>query len=276
MKRARVCCTVVAALAVFGVGCEKEPVKPKRTEPWLAQPSVSVGAGAGSVAAPIRYEIVRDSKVTFELPAREANPKGIARVVRGELVLHTLDLPKTTATVEVDLGSIQMDGEDAGAESAASSERALSWLDIGSSRPEAERERLRWAKFELTSIEDLFSSAANAGKRIPLSALGQLSLHGFRVPTRAALELEFLDADADREPSEVVIRTRRPFVVSLSTHDIQPRDSSGVLLAQETKLLGVRVGREARVSLELHARRPLAQAGTRTQNPPANPSGSPP
>ena len=71
LKRARVCCTVVAALAVFGVGCEKEPVKPKRTEPWLAQPSVSVSAGAGSVAAPILYEIVRDSKVTFELPARE-------------------------------------------------------------------------------------------------------------------------------------------------------------------------------------------------------------
>jgi len=243
------------ALVACGVSCEKKPVKPKRTEPWLAEPGASASASA-SASAPIRYAIATDSKALFELPAREANPKGIARVVRGELVLHTQDLPRTTATIEVDLGSIRMDGEDAGAEAAANSERALSWLDIGSSRPEAERERLRRAKFELTAIEELFHSSAEPGKRMPLSAIGQLSLHGFRVPARAALEVEFLYADGGAEPSEIVIRTRRPLVVSLSTHDIQPRDSSGVLLAQETKLLGVRVGREARVTLELRAIKP--------------------
>lgn len=243
---------LLGAALVLSSGCEKEPPKPKRTEPWPAVFSAS--ASATPIAAPVRYAITPESKVRFELPAREAKPRGVARLVRGEITLHLHELAQSAGTVEVDLGSISMTGEDGGVDRSAD-ERALSWLGIGSSRPEAERERLRWAKFETKAVEDLLRSSAAQERRVPFTAVGELSLHGFRVPARAALELELERTAEGGVPEQIVIRTRRPFVVSLSTHDIKPRDSHGVFLAQETKLLGVRVGREALVSLELRAQK---------------------
>ena len=55
-------------------------------------------------------------------------------------------------------------------------------------------------------------------------------------------------------PNEVVIRTRRPLVVSLKTHDIKPRDDTGVFLARDMKLVGSQVSPEAHVELELTAK----------------------
>ena len=55
-------------------------------------------------------------------------------------------------------------------------------------------------------------------------------------------------------PSALVIRTRRPLVVSLKTHDIKPRDDTGVFVAQDMKLVGSQVSNEARVELELTAK----------------------
>jgi hypothetical protein len=247
----------LAALGALALACRKEePPKPKRTEPWPAPAHSGSAAPQAATSAPVRYAIASESRVSFELPAREAKPKGAARLVRGEITLYPAELARTSAVVEVDLGSIVIDSEDGTSQDKLNTERALSWLNIGSSRPEAERERLRWAKFELTSLEDLWSSSVQAGKRMPVTAAGRLSLNGFRVPARAALEFFASDeSDGSGAPRELSIRTRQPFVVSLSSHDIQPRDSHGVLLAQELKLLGTRVGDKARVTLELKARR---------------------
>jgi hypothetical protein len=92
------------------------------------------------------------------------------------------------------------------------------------------------------------------GKRPHFDAtvVGELSLHGVRAPARVPVTLEIDAAAAPGEPpGRLVIRSRRPLVVSLGVHDIRPRNARGVLVARELSLLGESVGREAKVSFEL-------------------------
>ena len=135
--------------------------------------------------------------------------------------------------------------------------QARDWLDVGSSKPEAERSRLRWARFTVTELEQL-SLDAGAGeiRTIDFSAKGELSLHGFKMDSSAALRAVFHYAGSetpDARPTRLVIQSLRPLVVSLKAHAIEPRDSAGVLIARDIKLLGSKVGHEARVSLDLVA-----------------------
>ena len=93
-------------------------------------------------------------------------------------------------------------------------------------------------------------------RRVTLVALGALTFHGFRVEHRARLRAEFhypATATATTTPARIVVETRSPLIVPLAAHDIKPRDASGTFLAEGTKLLGTKVGRDARVSLQLVA-----------------------
>ena len=73
-----------------------------------------------------------------------------------------------------------------------------------------------------------------------------------RVPVLADVSLSLVPGpDPAAPPVEFVIRSRRPLVVSLSTHDIRPRDEHGVPIAKDLPLFGDRVGTEAKVGFEL-------------------------
>jgi hypothetical protein len=81
---------------------------------------------------------------------------------------------------------------------------------------------------------------------------GELSLHGVRAPLTADVTLTLVPgSDPAGPPAELLIRSRKPLVVSLSTHDITPRDAAGVPIAKDLALLGDKVGNEAKVSFEL-------------------------
>jgi hypothetical protein len=219
-------------------------------------------------------------RASVELKAREATPRGTFRVCRGELDVDLLDLEKTRGTISIDVASIEMIDEGDGGRNDESTQRAQNWLDVGASRPEAERERLRWATFTLSEISDLSAVSAHAGKReanvaepsmpgddggvagerrgVTFTAKGSLVLHGVRVELTAPMRAVFAfvgKASAEGVPESVRIESRRPLSISLGTHDIEPRDARGVFQAQETKLLGRQVGKDARVGLSLELSR---------------------
>ncbi len=277
----RVAAIWLVALAVASCS-KKEPPPPERTEPWPAQPEASTAASVKQT-----YVIATRGEARIELPTKQQTPKGRLRVARGKLEVDLANLAATRGVVELDVASIEM--EESGELSATDATReARNWLNVGSSRPEAERERLRWAKFEITAIEDLSASAAHAGKRekrrreanvddagsdaassatpepgeersVTLTAKGRLTLHGFRVELGVPLRVSFQyenDAEPDAKPIAIRIETRRSFPVSLRVHDIVPRDSAGLAIAAKTSWLGTRVGRDARVSLALEAAPP--------------------
>ncbi len=168
------------------------------------------------------------------------------------------------------------------------SRQAKDWLAVGDNVPEAERARQRWASFRIESIDHTSASAAYLGRRVKASELspdagvtepeagdagdagaprheiravdlvatGKLLVHGVEaehtVQLRALFDFPGKPGPKLR-PSRIALRTRHPLALSLAAHDIKPRDSEGVFVAEGMKLLGVSVGRTARISLDLTA-----------------------
>jgi hypothetical protein len=275
--------SIVCGFLVSAAACacsKSEPEKPKRTAPWPAREQPE--AAPAVRAAVTRFSIDARTLVTFELKAAKKSERGSLRVARGELEVDVLDLARTRGSVDVDIASALMENEDP-EQARENTRRAQNWLDVGSSRPEAERDRLRWATFTLQKLEKLSVDAAHEGqlvkaagpdagnrldpesgeagttetRAVTFTAYGQLLLHGFRVDQSAELRALFTyagPASPGARPERLIIQTRGPFVVSLKAHDIKPRNESGVFIAQDAKLLGREIGTLAQVHLDLSAR----------------------
>lgn len=265
------------ALAVaLGAGCEREKQPAPRTEPWLAR-----AEEAGAPAVRRSYAVVAAISVPFELPVGAAGPSGAFRVGRGSLDVALDDLAQTTGSVEIDVASVLMDGADV-TESRQRSQVAQSWLDVGSSRPEVERERLRWARFRLREVTRASAVAAWSGRSVTfpraedaatggeagtdaggvlapvevearaveLELRGDLELHERRVEFPVAVRATFFFTEAPAPgvvPSRIVLETPQPIPIALATFDVKPRDAKGTHLVAEEALMGNSVGRVARV-----------------------------
>ncbi len=155
------------------LACERKEPPPEKTEPWRAPDATTAAAsgraseGTEEPARPtVAYRVLPTSTVRISLPAKEAKPSGAFRVVRGKLEVDLIDPSRTRGTVEVDLGSLRMGGEDRD-EERRNTARALNWMKLGSSRPEIDVERLRTARFEIESISDLSHPAPHDARRLP-------------------------------------------------------------------------------------------------------------
>ncbi len=244
----------------------------QRSEPWVA-PSGS----SRERSAPLRLSVAERSETTFVLAAKEGRVAGSFRVARGELETDLYDLGQTRGSILVDLASVMIEGADGGDDRMAA-ETAQNWLAVGASVPEAEREKLRWARFRIERVEHLRVRAPQQGRRprgparasagapsvggaemdevreSELDAVGKLLVHGYEVELRVPVTLLFHyqgEPAPGRKPTRVDIATRSAIPVLLDAHDIRPRDSAGNLLARDLRLLGTKIGREASVSARL-------------------------
>ncbi len=254
MRAARWLLPIAIATATASNACEKkQPPPPERTEPWPAQ-ATSAEAEERIVA---KYQIAPGSKTTVAANTRKQKNEGVISVVRGNLDVDLLDLSKTRGSIAVDVASIRMTSNEEPEQNVEHTQRAQNWLHVGASRPEALREKHRWAKFEIRSIESLSEAAAYRGKlqkkarpapdagdasvspnlevrRITLTAIGDLELNSARVEASAKLSAEFHYEDGasfDARPELIVIKSRSPVRVSLAAHDITPRVPMGVVIA---------------------------------------------
>lgn len=254
--------------AAIGFACSKAeaPEPPAPTEPWPA-PAVQASAPKPVLR---RYRIV-EGRVRFEAPAKEHHPRGELPVVRGQLELD-LEHPQTlSGSLELDLLALRVFAQDGETLDRDASTRARNWLGLGASVPEARRDRLRWARFQLKRVVQVQPRSLRRGPdpdagrdamSVRMRVLGDLVLHEVKAERELAITLGPASAEDQAPPGALVIETGRSLVVPLATHGIEPRDSTGTLLSQELKLLGKAVGREARVSARLVAvPLPAADAG---------------
>jgi hypothetical protein len=248
--------TLVCLLAC--AACQRERPKADRTEPWLASASAAPSSRA-ALNAPrrARYTLAK-SRVEFELPARRSTPRGRFGTLRGELDIDLADPSRTTGTIDVELDSLELSGASAAESAPELTARALAWLELGRGVSEERRSQGRIATFTLRALEGGAEPDRRGGsepQRLRTSdwtARGDLALHGVRAPVTSGVSvLVSSTPDGTARPAELVIRSRRPLVIPLSTHDIRPRDDNGVSLPREVSLLGDSVGREVRVSFEL-------------------------
>ncbi len=275
---------VVAVLTL--AACSKKHDKsaaPVHSAPWRAHPAPS--AARPSLA--VRYAIEPRGSATFTLKAKKAAPSGALRVARGELQVDLLDLTKTRGTVSMDLASVLMDADADAGDAEEPTRQAKNWLDVGDNVPEAERARGRWATFHIESIEQPTADAAWEGRRVKaselspdggapaesadagdggvspgevrsvdLTAKGRLLVHGFEANHSVRLRVLFEfpgKAGPGIHPERIVVRTLHPLRLPLAAYGIKPRDSAGVFVSEGMKLLGVSVGHNALISLDLSA-----------------------
>jgi polyisoprenoid-binding protein YceI len=233
--------------ALLALACRREPERRDRTEPWAA-PGVTASASSPvtKTAARVRY-VLEQGKVEFELPARQGKPRGTVSKVRAELDLDPAALEKTTGTVELDLGSLALFGDGGDEADPERTKRGLEWLGLGASVATEARETARTAVFRVRSLE-----ARPTGTWL---VRGELALAGVRAPETVEIGVSPALDGVSGTPERLLIRSIAPLVVSLSTHDIRPRDHRGAAISSDLELLGQRVGRDARVSFTLTLRK---------------------
>jgi hypothetical protein len=232
----------------LALACRADPVPRDRTEPWAA-PFVSGSASgrpAGARVARVRYGFL-EGKVELELPAKGEKPRGTVQVLRADLELDPSTPERTTGVIEVDLGSLSMFGDGSDTKDDERSTRALEWLGLGSAVAADARETARRASFSVRSLE-----RRPAGTWL---VRGDLALAGVRAPESVEISVSPAADALTPAPERLLIRSVAPLVVTLSTHDIRPRDPEGVPIARDLGLLGHKVGRDARVSFALTLRK---------------------
>jgi polyisoprenoid-binding protein YceI len=251
MKRAAL---LLALLLLLGAGCSKKVEPPRRTEPWLANPSAS--AGAELKIGPLRFEVLAESGARFTLSGKRAKVSGTVPLLSGRLELDPNNLGSSRSSLEFDLARVDVavDTEAPDYESAQSATAsALDWLELGSGVVDARREVFRRALFELSAIEDFNGSLdLGATKATTVTAVGALTLHGFRAPVRARVQLQPLKTAPDA-PRRLSIRSLQPVVLSLEAHDIVSRNVAGVSDATLTDRATRVIGKSVRVDFELIA-----------------------
>jgi hypothetical protein len=230
------------------------------------------------------YAWAPDSQVAFRLTARGVNLEGTVRGVRGNITIDPADLSRTRGFVELDLDTLEIfELHPDGSRGTSHAREAKAWLGLGATAPN--HEKLRFARFDLLRIDrpsarspaegqpvarkasftgdpklHAPSTAASAPEvetlRVRGTAIGELTLHGFRIARSVELELHF-SYRAPRGPSsqafEVTVAQSKPFWLALAAHEIEPRTAEGALDAEKSAEVGKSFPAEVPLALQLRA-----------------------
>ncbi len=263
--KTRAGCLLSAWLLLGGCSNKQEP--PRRTEPWLATPSAA--HSAPTAAGPVLYRFTSDSRITFVLPGKTAQPRGRVPLLGGEVRLDPADLVHSTARLDADLSALTLQPDslptDALGNDGSADTAARRWFELGTDVAADRVRSFGRARFELLSVEALSETAqarseAGKGQREWRATVGgTLLVHGFRAPVRAEVGFVLSPVAGDLTPT-LTIRTKRPFSVVLATYEITARDPAGTPLPLEAKAWLERVGKAAQVEFELVAKSEPAAA----------------
>jgi hypothetical protein len=156
---------IALAIALAVPACERGRTPPrdsKKDDPWRAPTQASVAKRKRSFA---RFHGDESSRLHLELRAPEARIAGTIRVLRADLLVDPLDLAGTRGELRADVATLIVHADKALDRQRFTTE-AHNWLDVGASRPEAERTRLRWARFAIRELSELSAPAAHAGRTL--------------------------------------------------------------------------------------------------------------
>jgi hypothetical protein len=228
-------------LALATAACRREEKKPVRTEPWLA---AAASLSKDAPRAPSKYRVKRGT-ATVELRVDQRPVRLLFDRIEGEIDVDFRSVDATYGRLRADLLSLRVEGAGAGVLDGLA-ERALASLELKTDTPDSEPER--FAELTITALD---RGALGGSRRATLSAQGDLTLHRFRSPLVFEIEVELAAPDA-AVPDTLLIRTRRPLVVSLPAHGLSPA-LAGRGPAHSPTSPVPRFGKEARISAQIEA-----------------------
>lgn len=231
----------ILCLCAAAVGCRREEKKPVRTEPWLA---AAASLAKDTPRAPARYRVKRGN-ATVELRVDQRPVRLVFDRVEGEIDVDFRSVDATAGRLRVDLLSLRVDGGAGGALEGLA-ERALESLELRADTPESDPER--FAELTITALD---RGALGGSRRATLTAQGDLTLHRFRSPLVFEIEVELAAPDA-AVPDTLLVRTRRPLVISLPAHGLGPAQAARSPAHAPTSP-APRFGKDARISAQIEA-----------------------
>lgn len=242
-------CLLPSVALLTLLACQREPKPVVRTKPWPAPASVQSAPAASTQNT--RYQLV-SGIASVDVSTRRQPLRGTVSRLEGSIDWDPARPELTRALLRADLLSLSIASRTNPAEDASWTARAFDWLELGAERATEQRELDRWAELRLVSLQPhAGNEARRVGRPALVTAHGELTLHHFRVPVELELEV---DTRNTAKGAELVIRTRRPLLVSLAAHDILPREPSGSVLPGAVSELGKLVARQALVAVEVVAR----------------------
>jgi hypothetical protein len=260
MNVARYLVTVPLLAMATSVGCDKDKDRTvsaaaASAAPAPAAPTPATTVGTGKVL----MSLVPGSEVTFLIDAPLEKAKGRFGGTIGNIELDSMFLNQTRGTFTVDLDGMKTSTFGDESKDATQTEHMRNWLEIGSDVDEKLRQRNRYARFSITSIDNVSENnidkiaTQNMQRVVTMKVNGNLVLHGISSPKTVDLVVTFLGAP--EELSFVRITTAHPFTVSLKEHDIKPRDLTGKFLEGALEKVGQKIADTVQISLDFKAGR---------------------
>ncbi|MDH5675925.1 MAG: YceI family protein [Myxococcales bacterium] len=200
-----------------------------------------------------RFAIVGSGRASFLIDAPLEKIKGRWTRFDGELKVDAADLRETGGRVSMDLGDLRTHTFGDSGKDAKQTEHAKNWMEIGREVSSAVRAKYAQAVFSIERIERVEPERLDASMKAVATVAGTLTLHGIEAAKRVEVELRF-EGSPDA-PTGVEISTKKPLSVSLSRHQIKPRDLTGRFLAGALERVGQKIADRAQVSVSIQARR---------------------
>ncbi|MFI5300425.1 MAG: hypothetical protein ACHREM_20240, partial [Polyangiales bacterium] len=129
--------------------------------------------------------------------------------------------------------------------------------DVKKARPK-DFENYRDVVFKIESVDDVSAvnlrdvKEQNGGRTVTMKASGTIWVHSRPAKKQVVVEITFKGPpDA---PTEIAFKTKEPLKVSLSTHDVKPRDTAGKFLDGALAVVGKKIDDTAQVTVEATAK----------------------
>jgi len=205
--------------------------------------------------------------VKIEIPAPLETTRAQLSGVRGVLDVDLGDLTKTAGVIEADLSGIKSSSFSDQDKNDTQTEHMRNWFGLGEDMPAAQREKNQWARFTITKVTKAdpsnfskaptFSDALGTGRKFRIMANGDFTVHGITKSKVVELEASVFDVKSEGAyqgaQRVLMLKTVKPFIVSLKEHDVKPRDTTGKFLSTALKVVGLKLSDDAQVSLDLRA-----------------------
>ena len=233
------------------VGCDDNKPNTK-----LAPSASALASSKSESKKALVWPIAKDGKATFQMDGKIETIKGDVSSTKGELQLDLTDLKKTRGVISMDMQKLVTKTFEEEGKNKKQNEHALTWLEVseGNNKPEVIKAN-RWAHFAIRSIDSAepndLSKGTGAKRTAKVKATGDLLLHGHKSSHTVELIAEFTFEGA--KATGVSVKTGKPFVINLASHEVKPRDPGGILVQKVSDILKQKVAETANVTLDLKA-----------------------
>lgn len=253
----------LSLLTLFGCS-KKEPEVRAAPE----TPPSAVASAKPVAVGKRRFTIQEAGSVTVMIDAPLEKFHGETKKLSGVFDLDLQELARSTGEVSADLDAFVTSTFKDADKDESQTEHAKNWFEIGADVDKSFREDFRMARFTIEKIEkssapSLAAVKEEGGQRtVHFTARGTLRVHGRLAPKTVEVDVTFQGPpDA---PTTIRFVTTAPVAVSLSEHDVKPRDVTGKFLAGALEKVGKKLDDKAQISV----------SGTAAMSAPASPVSS--